>query len=155
MELTLALIGFGNVGRALMRLMQRKHDDLRERHNLTWRVTGISTGRHGLAADPAGLDVNAALAAVESGEKLDSLNRLPDAIVYDNFSLIRSEWRTHSSSYRRSTHRPVSPRSTTAALRSTRGCTSSRPTRGHWRIAIASCATAPPPKAVRSFSSPP
>ena len=52
MELTLALIGFGNVGRALVRLMQRKHDELRDRHNLTWRVTGISTGRHGLAADP-------------------------------------------------------------------------------------------------------
>jgi homoserine dehydrogenase len=88
MELTVALIGFGNVGRALVRLMQRKHDELRDRHNLTWRVTGISTGRHGLAADPAGLDMNAALAAVESGRKLDSLNRLPDA--RDSLSLIRS-----------------------------------------------------------------
>jgi homoserine dehydrogenase len=88
MELTIALIGFGKVGRALVRLMQRKRDDLRERHNLTWRVTGISTGRHGLAADPAGLDVDAALAAVESSEKLDSLNRLPD--VSDNFCLIHS-----------------------------------------------------------------
>jgi len=90
MELALTLIGFGNVGRALVRLMQRKRDDLRERHNLTWRVTGISTGRHGLAADPAGLDVDAALAAIESGEKLDSLNRLPDTIACDNFSLIHS-----------------------------------------------------------------
>ena len=88
MELTIALIGFGNVGRALVRLMQRKHDELRDRHNLTWRVTGISTGRHGLAADPAGLDVNAALVAVENGRKLDSLNRLPDA--RDNLNLIRS-----------------------------------------------------------------
>ena len=88
MELTLAFIGFGNVGRALVRLMQRKRDDLRHRHNLTWRIAGISTGRHGLAADPAGLDVNAALVAVENGQKLDSLNRLPDA--RDNLSLIRS-----------------------------------------------------------------
>ncbi len=90
MELTIALIGFGYVGRSLVRLMQRKRDELRDRHNLTWRVTGISTGRHGLAADLAGLDVNATLAAVESGEKLDSLNRLPEAIAHDNLSLIRS-----------------------------------------------------------------
>jgi len=87
-ELSIALIGFGNVGRALVRLMQRKNDDLRERHNLTWRVTGISTGRHGLAVDPSGLDVNAALSIVESGGRLESLHRWPDA--RDNLSLIRS-----------------------------------------------------------------
>jgi homoserine dehydrogenase len=87
MELTMAFIGFGNVARTLMRLMQRKDDALRSR-NLTWRVTGISTARHGLAADPNGLDVNAALAAVESGGKLDGLHRRPD--VRDNMSLIRA-----------------------------------------------------------------
>jgi homoserine dehydrogenase len=88
MELSCALIGFGNVARALMRLMQRKNDDLRERHDLTWRVTGISTARHGLAADPNGLDVSAALSIVESGGQLDGLHRLPD--VRDSLSLIRS-----------------------------------------------------------------
>ena len=88
MQLDIAMIGFGNVGRALVRLMQRKNDELRERHNLTWRFTGISTARHGLAADPNGLDVNAALSSFESGGKLDSLHRLPDA--RDNLSLIRS-----------------------------------------------------------------
>ncbi len=90
MQLNIAMIGFGNVGRALVRLMQRKNDELRERHNLTWRFTGISTGRHGLAADPSGLDVNAALSSFESGGKLDSLHRLPDAIARDNLGLIRS-----------------------------------------------------------------
>lgn len=87
MELTLALIGFGNVARSLVHLMQRKSDVLRS-CNLTWRVAGISTARRGLAADPNGLDVNAALAAVKSGGKLDSLNRLAE--VRDNQSLIRS-----------------------------------------------------------------
>jgi homoserine dehydrogenase len=88
MELNVAMIGFGNVGRALVRLMQRKSDELRQRHDLTWRFTGISTGRHGLAADPNGLDVSAALDIVQSGSKLDSLNRMP--AVRDNVSLIRS-----------------------------------------------------------------
>ena len=88
MHLNIAMIGFGHVGRSLVRLMQRKNDDLREQHNLTWRFTGISTGRHGLAADPNGLDVNAALSRVESGQTLDRLNRMPD--VRDNLSLIRS-----------------------------------------------------------------
>ena len=88
MQLDIAMIGFGNVGRALVRLMQRKNDELRKRHNLTWRFRGISTARHGLAADPNGLDVNAALSIFESGGKLDSLHRLPD--VRDSLSLIRS-----------------------------------------------------------------
>jgi homoserine dehydrogenase len=88
MQLNIAMIGFGNVGRALVRLMQRKSDDLRQRHDLTWRFTGISTGRHGLAADPNGLDVSAALDIVQSGGKLDNLNRMPT--VRDNVSLIRS-----------------------------------------------------------------
>ncbi len=88
MDLSIALIGFGNVARALVRLMQRKSDDLRQRHDLIWRFTGISTARHSLAVDPNGLDVNAALACVERGARLDSLHRLPE--VRDNFSLIRS-----------------------------------------------------------------
>ena len=88
MELNIAMIGFGNVGRALVRLMQRKSDALRERQDLTWRFTGISTGRHGLAADPNGLDLSAALEIATSGGKLDSLNRMP--AVRDNVGLIRS-----------------------------------------------------------------
>jgi homoserine dehydrogenase len=89
MQLNIAMIGLGNVGRALVRLMQRKQNDLYSRHNLAYRFTGISTGRHGLAIDPNGLDVNAALSIVEGGGKLDSLHRLPDAMGRDNFALIR------------------------------------------------------------------
>lgn len=88
MQLNIAMIGLGNVARALVRLMQRKQNELRDRHNLTYRFTGISTGRHGLAADPNGLDVNGALARVQGGGRLDDLNRLPD--VRDNLSLIRA-----------------------------------------------------------------
>lgn len=88
MQLDLAIVGFGNVGRQLVRLLERKTDLLRHEYGLTWRVTGISTGRHGLAADPAGLDLKAALGVVESGGRLDNLNRVPE--VRDSLSLIRS-----------------------------------------------------------------
>ena len=88
MQLDIAMLGLGHVGRALVRLVQRKQNDLRDKHNLTYRFTGISTGRHGLAADPDGLDTDAALALVQGGSQLDSLNRMPH--VRDNLSLIRA-----------------------------------------------------------------
>ena len=43
----LALLGFGNVGRALARLLQSKQTELLQRYNITFDVTGIATGRHG------------------------------------------------------------------------------------------------------------
>src|SRR3954454_17214570 len=48
-EYTVALIGYGNVGRALARLLRSK------RRDFPFRVTGIHTLRHGTAVDPAGL----------------------------------------------------------------------------------------------------
>ena len=45
----LAIIGYGNVGRALARLVRK------QRHYYPFRITGIHTLRHGTAADPEGL----------------------------------------------------------------------------------------------------
>jgi homoserine dehydrogenase len=56
-HLKLALVGFGNVGRALLRLLIAKQDVLSSQYGITFTVTGIATGRHGMAIDPAGLDV--------------------------------------------------------------------------------------------------
>jgi len=47
--LKLALIGYGNVGRAFGRLIERK------RASFPFRIVGIHTARHGTAIDPAGL----------------------------------------------------------------------------------------------------
>jgi homoserine dehydrogenase len=47
--LKLALIGYGNVGRALARLLEQK------KHEFPFTVTGIHTLRHGTAIDPRGL----------------------------------------------------------------------------------------------------
>ncbi|MCJ7695477.1 MAG: homoserine dehydrogenase, partial [Anaerolineaceae bacterium] len=71
----LALIGFGNVGRAFARLLLKKEQTLREEYDVTFKVTGISTGRHGYAIDPEGIDLRQALALVEGGEALESLDK--------------------------------------------------------------------------------
>jgi homoserine dehydrogenase len=75
----LALLGFGNVGRALARLLLRKESELRDKYDLTFRVTGITTGRHASAVDPDGLDLEQALALVESGKSLSLLTKSPVA----------------------------------------------------------------------------
>ncbi len=58
----LALMGFGNVGQALARLLLRKRAELADRYEITFSVTGLATGRHGVALDPDGLALDQALA---------------------------------------------------------------------------------------------
>jgi len=74
-EVRLVLVGFGNVGRAFARLLQRKSKLLASEYSMEWSITGIATGRHGMAIDPQGLDVDRAVALVESGKCLDVLNK--------------------------------------------------------------------------------
>ncbi|MCL4268446.1 MAG: homoserine dehydrogenase, partial [Anaerolineales bacterium] len=74
MHYNLALIGFGNVARSLARLLVRKQDLLKSNHDVTFSFTGISTGRHGHAVNPKGLDIQKALDLVEKGEDLSSLS---------------------------------------------------------------------------------
>jgi homoserine dehydrogenase len=83
----LAFLGFGNVGRSLARLLTQKQDELLTRYDITFSVTGISTGKHGAAIDPAGIHLETALHLVESGENLQKLSTKPFPV--DNFDLIR------------------------------------------------------------------
>lgn len=82
----LAFVGFGNVGRALARLLLRKRSVLDETYGITFSVTGIATGSHGFAAAPAGLDLQKALSTVESGQSLSQLSTSPAG---DALSVIR------------------------------------------------------------------
>jgi homoserine dehydrogenase len=82
----LALLGFGNVGRALAQLLLRKQEEIKEKYGITYSVTGIATGSKGKAVNPAGLDVEQALKLYESGQSLESISTVP---VADNFELIR------------------------------------------------------------------
>jgi homoserine dehydrogenase len=70
----LALLGFGNVGQALAELLMSKRAELKTRYSLTFSFTGISTGRHGTALDPGGLNIESALELVRNGDSLNPLS---------------------------------------------------------------------------------
>lgn len=57
----LALLGFGNVGRAFVSLLERKRRELREQYDIEWRLTGVATRRLGWIAAPDGIDPAALL----------------------------------------------------------------------------------------------
>jgi homoserine dehydrogenase len=51
----LCLLGYGNVNRTLVELLQSKSAEMRERYAIDWRVTGIASRRRGWLANPDGL----------------------------------------------------------------------------------------------------
>ncbi len=57
----LALVGFGNVGRAFVRLLQEKGQRIHEEHAVAGCITGVATRRLGWLANPDGLDAAALL----------------------------------------------------------------------------------------------
>lgn len=65
--LDVALLGFGNAGRAFARLLLEKKADILARYGAEIRVTALVTGSHGSLIDPAGVDLRRALAVAEAG----------------------------------------------------------------------------------------
>jgi homoserine dehydrogenase len=59
----LCFAGFGNVGRALVRLLVDKREALREQHGIDWRITGVASRRMGWLSNPDGFDPDALLAS--------------------------------------------------------------------------------------------
>jgi homoserine dehydrogenase len=76
----LAFIGFGNVARALARLLLRKQDILLAKYDITFSATGIATGSHGFAVNPDGLDLLQCAETVEAGGSLDGFSTQPVSI---------------------------------------------------------------------------
>jgi homoserine dehydrogenase len=86
MHYKLSLIGFGNVARSLAKLFLRK-EDLLKQQGITFSFTGISTGSHGFAVNPDGLDIQMALELIESGNDISSLST---TLVKDSLSVIQN-----------------------------------------------------------------
>ena len=87
MHYKLALIGFGNVARALARLLVRKQDLLKSQYDVTFSFIGIATGSHGFAVNPNGLDIQKALELVESKQSISPLSAIP---VEDSLAVINN-----------------------------------------------------------------
>jgi homoserine dehydrogenase len=89
----LALLGFGNVGRALGRLLERKRAEIRQRYSATFTITGIASRRLGWLANEHGLDVEAAIAgsltgtAWDQGTLSDWLATTRADVVFENTSM--------------------------------------------------------------------
>jgi homoserine dehydrogenase len=86
MHYKLAFIGFGNVARALARLLIRKQDLLKSQYDITFSFTGIATGRHGFAVNPNAIDIENVFELVESGWDISSLSSIA---VQDSFAVIQ------------------------------------------------------------------
>jgi homoserine dehydrogenase len=67
MLVDLALIGFGNVARRFVRLLDERRALLESEYDVTFRITAIATRRHGTVVDPNGLDAGRAALTVEDG----------------------------------------------------------------------------------------
>ncbi len=85
--LSIIFVGFGNVGKALYKLLERKREILDEVYGFDYRIVGVATGRHGMALDPMGLPMDRVLEALDSGESIAEFHRGP--AVKDAFEFIR------------------------------------------------------------------
>jgi len=72
----LCLLGFGNVGRALVPLLVEKSEEMRARYGVGWRVTGVATRRMGWLAAPEGFDAGELL----SGEVVQRVRPTPSNV---------------------------------------------------------------------------
>jgi len=72
-ELSLVLIGFGNVARRFVKLLNETADRL----DFTWKIVGVSTRHHGSVVDADGIDMRRALTTVEGSQSLDRLDASP------------------------------------------------------------------------------
>jgi homoserine dehydrogenase len=76
-DISLVMIGFGNVGRAFARLILRKGAVLESEYGIALRVISIATGSHGMASNPDGIDLRKAIELSEKGSALDLLSTQP------------------------------------------------------------------------------
>ena len=88
----LCFLGYGNVGRALARLLVAKSTELRDCYDIDWRITGVASRRLGWLSHANGFQLSELLAnsfpeasnSIGIGEWL--LNAKPD-VVFETTSL--------------------------------------------------------------------
>jgi homoserine dehydrogenase len=76
-QINFALIGFGHVGRAFVRLLHERRNWLLREFGVEWKITGIATQSHGMAIDPAGLNTRKVLRSGNHKYDFDKLHNGP------------------------------------------------------------------------------
>jgi homoserine dehydrogenase len=87
----LCFIGFGNVGRALARLLVTKSVELRDSYGIEWDITGVATRRMGWRASEDAIDVAKLLSGSDDTRQETGINEWlarsrPD-VVFETTSL--------------------------------------------------------------------
>ena len=88
----LCFLGFGNVGRALARLLVAKSKELRAAYGIEWSISGVATRRMGWRYYENGCDVPSLVAGTETNYKPESgvvewLNAAEPDVVFETTSL--------------------------------------------------------------------
>src|SRR5689334_784898 len=87
----IGFIGFGNVGRALAKLLVSKSTELRDRYDIEWQITGVATRRMGWRASDDAIDVTNLLSGTDETSRVQSIDEWlaiakPD-VVFETTSL--------------------------------------------------------------------
>ena len=87
----LCFLGFGNVGRALARLLVSKSNELRENYGIEWEIAGVATRRMGWRASENAIDVSKLLAGNDETATVSTIDEWlglakPD-VVFETTSL--------------------------------------------------------------------
>lgn len=77
-QYNLCFLGFGNVGRALARLLVAKAAELREQYGIEFRITGVASRRMGWLANADGFEVPTLLANAQSTQHSSAINTIGD-----------------------------------------------------------------------------
>ena len=87
----LCFLGFGNVGRALARLLVAKSAELRDNYGIEWEITGVATRRMGWRASENAIDVSSLLAGNDETDSepgiSEWLKRANPDVVFETTSL--------------------------------------------------------------------
>jgi homoserine dehydrogenase len=77
-QYNLCFLGFGNVGRALVRLLVAKSTELRELYGVEYRITGVASRRMGWLFNPEGFDAVALPSGTSLAEQASPANSIID-----------------------------------------------------------------------------
>lgn len=74
MKIKLAIIGFGNVGQGLTKILEDKHDWYTNDFGCEFSIVAVCDFNHGSLYDPNGLNGEELLTAIKEGRSLESVN---------------------------------------------------------------------------------